>query len=1050
MQNIVHMFEKTADFEDQLPKMIKPVLNRSTDINTEEEAETFIREVNSYDPTGIDGSYTWWLLKQIGIGAITVEMLQEASIVLDNFISLKRKPVWEEENLPKDINQFNYNELVEVINSLQESGVSTESAQEAYNRAVQEGYEVVSDNDNGAIIQVSTVEALLELSKGASWKSKNPKIAQEWLDANTQIPILVAVGEAGSLEGEALYNHSHGTLFSKHGPADLSVFSGLPYVEYLEDIMKEIDEEVGLKELVSYLCNHYDYFEEVLTDYGNIDSQINVAYSSGNIRVLKFDSWIALKAAGANTEWCFSSDANHAKEYFYKDTAIVMDGDTPVAAYNDVTEEFQGPEGQNLFEADFDVSDYVNALQNAGYRIEHPVVKNWNNAGSFSKKLDVILEYPTRIVDKIFGGYLSEVVEYILEHALENIDEDDEDSRRDVYNEVCDALKVISVENSLEDLPEVIDNNEVIDVFLNNRRSDDLASLLVEKIASINNQEKQEDYGYVRESIRDAATSITSKMYGLHSQVNFSFYEDAADAEGLISDIRAVSVLSTNHKDLLGGGGDTDVNGELLAAFSGLKARLWELRDAGNLEIGVMSSHESGERDAAALLTKPDVYSTEALLDSIVDNYDYDNSIIDYTVSTAPLRALAHLNFKMLSVEMQEKVASSLWGANDLRFLAIPKLDQDTYTPEEISDRLCAYVNSFENDSNMGRLGFDERQFIVEYVLENIELFDLNQLLYITYFLAFNKYHGGSVGELLLGIRSTYFNTEKEFKEYLLKSSYVKLLTTPTMSFDDIDKNILIDNIQHLIDEDVKISFDVIIGAYKSTDISADKLMDVVSSGRTIVDVLNELAVYDRTSTWRADKGKKEIMDKLVDSLADRLDEIRDQAYELTSSLMNMFLGTTETDIKFDREIRSKIISWYRVVMYTAVPPEVYAQHIENYLDNPQKGLPEKLPPPLLIKLEDSGILDIAVWHMLERPEYAVELLISIAAGSYPTSLLSILVKYAKKLHTTVPEDELRATLENLQTVNPASIKYFRELGYKLPDFPVPKESWRIHYVYEQ
>lgn len=552
--------EYTADFEDQLPKMIKPVLNRSPEINTEEEAEEFIRGVNSFDPTGEDGSYTFWLLKQIGIGEITEDDLPVVSEVLKEFDVLKRKNLWKEKELDKDINTYNYSTLVEIINSLKEEGAEVASEQERYETLVDEGLNLAS-SDVYDIVEVTTKEALMEVSKSTSWPSKNPNIAQEWIDAasSSGVPIVVAVTDRESLNGFAIYIHEKESLRNHaNGSIDLSAFSPLLYVEDIDnldpsdlDVLSARDNEYSpAAHIIFHLYEEYaSAIFPVLQKYAteDVEDHTHLRGEYDGLKVYSFTSWIALKAMGANTEWCFGGDVDYAKTYLDKDTVVIVEDGEPVAAYNRVSEELNDSRNASLEMGDDEFLRYSRALQKTvGYSPLGSIIDDFKDIDA-----DNLIEFCEENIDILLLEYdAHDIVSHIINRVDIDIDEIGGIIEDIFINHSKELINLLSYDDMKDYMkPENFDTSDVIYALRDSdtRKIDDWHNIL-------------------NEYFIDNLNSLTTK----YAQTNLEFMDNILTAKQYSNIIEFIdSCLTLSPKSRLNF--DEDDSRKVCALYNGIR-----------------------------------------------------------------------------------------------------------------------------------------------------------------------------------------------------------------------------------------------------------------------------------------------------------------------------------------------------------------------------------------------------------------------------------------------------------------------------------------------
>ena len=114
-----------SDLDSLMPQLIGQVIKEFPGIS-EDQARDKILEINHADPTGAEGNYTPWILKQVESEFISIPENKEEVYSLLRFYDLNRKKsFW---TGSKDIYQYTYDFLNTYINELKSKELGKEKS----------------------------------------------------------------------------------------------------------------------------------------------------------------------------------------------------------------------------------------------------------------------------------------------------------------------------------------------------------------------------------------------------------------------------------------------------------------------------------------------------------------------------------------------------------------------------------------------------------------------------------------------------------------------------------------------------------------------------------------------------------------------------------------------------------------------------------------------------------------------------------------------------------------------------------------------------------
>ena len=162
--NLANNLIKLGDLESMMPKLTdyaeKNLKTFFTDV------EVFVKEINSYDPSGTDANYTMWILKNHNdIDDAVKEYL--------NYYDLNRKKEFWTQS--RDIYSWNYYDLKKYIDELKAQGLGSDISGKQKKKQIKiEGATEVFNNGTYRIVECTTPEAACEYGRGSKWCTANP------------------------------------------------------------------------------------------------------------------------------------------------------------------------------------------------------------------------------------------------------------------------------------------------------------------------------------------------------------------------------------------------------------------------------------------------------------------------------------------------------------------------------------------------------------------------------------------------------------------------------------------------------------------------------------------------------------------------------------------------------------------------------------------------------------------------------------------------------------------------------------------------------------
>ena len=159
----------TADLNSLMPNLILQVKKFRPDLD-DYEAESLIRYINSFDPTGNEANYTSWIIKQIKEGKIDIERDKFDVFKTLRLYSLNKKKI--PENL-YDLDWFTMKQKIEELSKKEE--LVEKSKRERHLG------EVLYDDGVYKVIKCDTVECATSTGQGTEWCTRFPEKAKEYL-----------------------------------------------------------------------------------------------------------------------------------------------------------------------------------------------------------------------------------------------------------------------------------------------------------------------------------------------------------------------------------------------------------------------------------------------------------------------------------------------------------------------------------------------------------------------------------------------------------------------------------------------------------------------------------------------------------------------------------------------------------------------------------------------------------------------------------------------------------------------------------------------------
>ena len=127
---------------------------------TTDDPQDIIQELSKMDPT--NGKYLHWIVREYVNGYFLSEDVSQVKGALEEF--QKRKQQLDQ----KDINQYNFQELEDLMDEMKEQEAPASKRQQA--QAIKtEGAKVIAQDSSGTIVQLLTEEAANYYGKGTKW-----------------------------------------------------------------------------------------------------------------------------------------------------------------------------------------------------------------------------------------------------------------------------------------------------------------------------------------------------------------------------------------------------------------------------------------------------------------------------------------------------------------------------------------------------------------------------------------------------------------------------------------------------------------------------------------------------------------------------------------------------------------------------------------------------------------------------------------------------------------------------------------------------------------
>jgi len=159
----------TADLNSLMPNLILQVKKFRPELD-DYEAESLIRYINSFDPTGNEANYTSWIIKQIKEGKIDIERDKFDVFKTLRLYSLNKKKI--SENL-YDLDWFTMKQKIEELSKKEE--LVEKSKKEKHLG------EVLYDDGIYKVIKCDTVECATSTGQGTDWCTRFPEKAKKYL-----------------------------------------------------------------------------------------------------------------------------------------------------------------------------------------------------------------------------------------------------------------------------------------------------------------------------------------------------------------------------------------------------------------------------------------------------------------------------------------------------------------------------------------------------------------------------------------------------------------------------------------------------------------------------------------------------------------------------------------------------------------------------------------------------------------------------------------------------------------------------------------------------
>ena len=154
---------------------------------TMDDPQDIVQELSKMDPT--NGKYLHWIVREYANGYFLSEDVSQVKEVLSEFH--KRKQQLDQ----KDINQYSFQELEDLMDSMKEQEAPKSKRQQT--QAIKtEGVKVVAQDSSGTMVQLLTEEAANYYGKGTKWctTADNDNMFEEYAEDG---PLYVLLGNDG-------------------------------------------------------------------------------------------------------------------------------------------------------------------------------------------------------------------------------------------------------------------------------------------------------------------------------------------------------------------------------------------------------------------------------------------------------------------------------------------------------------------------------------------------------------------------------------------------------------------------------------------------------------------------------------------------------------------------------------------------------------------------------------------------------------------------------------------------------------------------------------
>ena len=154
---------------------------------TTDDPQDIVQELSKMDPT--NGKYLHWIVREYVNEHFLSEDVSQVKEVLEQFH--KRKQQLDQ----KDINQYSFRELEDLMDEMKEQEAPTSKRQQAQ-KIKTEGAKVIAQDSSGTIVQLLTEEAANYYGKGTKWctTADNDNMFEEYAKKG---PLYVLLGSDG-------------------------------------------------------------------------------------------------------------------------------------------------------------------------------------------------------------------------------------------------------------------------------------------------------------------------------------------------------------------------------------------------------------------------------------------------------------------------------------------------------------------------------------------------------------------------------------------------------------------------------------------------------------------------------------------------------------------------------------------------------------------------------------------------------------------------------------------------------------------------------------